>query len=134
METPILIAQDTFYPGKPITLEGNSPITQYAVVFEDDGEIAYLYGLDKSRTETPILDALHIYNVADIKDRNVQSLIQIKWSADGLKAVLLINNYPHAAFDFAQKRGYCRTNFPPSNPKFTNHSHEWSDEILKFFA
>jgi hypothetical protein len=133
MEGPILVAQDKFCPGNRITLEGNSPTSQYSVVFEDDGETGYMYGLDRS-LEMPILDALHIYNVADVTDRNVPSVIQIIWSADGLKTVLLINDYPHAAFDFAEKRGYCRTNFPPPDIKFTNHSHEWSDEILKFFA
>lgn len=99
--------------GEPVVVDGPSPLTAFAVVFEDDGETGYFYGLDTSRKENPILDALHIYNVSNVTDRHIPSKVQIIWSADGLKSALLINRCPHAIFDFQSKRGYCRTGFPP---------------------
>ncbi len=58
----------------------------------------------------------------------------ILWSGDGIKCALLINAYPHAAFDFEAKRGYCRTNFP-NFPKtsagcWDSSDHHWSDEAI----
>jgi hypothetical protein len=119
--------------GAPFVLEGASPLTNFVAVFEDDGDTGYLYGLDRSGADQPILDALHIYNVSAISDRSLPSKFQIVWSADGLKAALYINDYPHAAFDFAARRGYCRSNFPPPSPAFAAYSHEWSDSVLTFF-
>jgi hypothetical protein len=56
------------------------------------------------------------------------------WSEDGAKCALLINDYPHAAFDFAAKRGYCRTNFPNFPNKversWSESDHSWSDEAV----
>jgi hypothetical protein len=72
-----------------------------------------LYGLDQQSAENPIQQALHIYNVQNVTDRAKESTVVLTWSADGQKACLLLNNYPHAVFDFEAKRGYCRTNFPP---------------------
>jgi len=61
----------------------------------------------------PILDAVHIYNVADLIDRHLESDVEIHWSADGLKAGLLINEYLYAVLDFAAHKAYSRSNFPP---------------------
>lgn len=129
----ILVAERNLIVGKKDFVEGRSPSTPYSVVFEDDGETGYLYGLDTSQSEQSILDALHIYNVKNVTDRNQLSIIRVMWSSDGLKTVLLINGYPHAAFDFENRRGYCRTNFPPPDKKFTKFSHGWSDDVLKWF-
>jgi hypothetical protein len=52
------------------------------------------------------------------------------WSSDGLKAALLVNNYPHAIFDFEVRRGYCRTGFPPADPKWTDFDHSWDDRAV----
>jgi len=90
--------------------------------------------MDLSRSDNSICDALHIYNVKNVTDKHLPSDVQISWSVDGMKVLLLINNYPHAAFDFAQRRGYCRTNFPPPNEKWTNQGHEWDDQVLGFFV
>ena len=126
-------AEETFNPGKEIVLQSPSPTAHYAVVFEDDGDTGYFYGLDHSREGNPIVDAMHIYNVASVVDKEKPSLAEIGWSQDGLKAALLINGYPHAVFDFSAKRGYCRTNFPPPDSKWTSFSHEWSDSALDLF-
>jgi hypothetical protein len=125
--------EQTIHVGTKVVIEGVSPSTQYAVVFEDDGETGYFYGLDTRRQDDPILDALHIYNVANVTDRGIPSKIQIVWSADGLKSALVINRYPHAVLDFVANRGYCRTGFPPPDRKWTKHSHEWDDRAIDLF-
>jgi len=115
-------------------LDGPSPKTpHYHAVFEDNGETGYFYAYDLTNEEQPILDVLHVYNVESIADREKPSLFQIFWSADGLKAALFINNYPHAVFNLESQRGFCRTNFPPPNPAFTKHTHEWTDACLDWF-
>jgi len=128
-------AEGTICVGQEITIASASPITKYAVVFEDDGETGYFYALDTSQENSPILDASHIYNVSNVVDKDKPSLVQIVWSEDGLKAALWINDYPHAVFDFAAKRGYCRTNFPDfrSSNEWSSFSKEWSDAALELF-
>ena len=55
----------------------------FQVVFEDDGDTAYLYVMDHRRgPEQPIIDALHIYNAADERDGDPIDL-QIVWTTDG---------------------------------------------------
>jgi hypothetical protein len=92
--------------------------------------------LDLSRTPDMILDAVHIYNVADVVDRDKPSQVSIVWSVDGMKCALLINNYAHAAFDFLAKRGYCRTNFPnfknSSDGSWIRTDHAWSEEAISW--
>ena len=129
-----LVAEETITVGQPVTIEGFSPTTQFGVVFEDDGDTGYLYGLDLADEEQPILDAMHIYNVEQVEDRNEPSVVRLVWSQDGLKAGLTINRYPHAVFDFEARRGYCRTGFPPADPKWTQHDHSWDDSALDLFA
>jgi len=63
----------------------------------------------------PILDALHMYGAEDVTDAHLPSTVQVVWSGDGMKSLMLINNYPHAVFNFEDKRGYCKFNFPPSD-------------------
>jgi hypothetical protein len=123
---------ETITIGNPITLECPSPKTSFAVVFEDDGETGYFYGLNFENTEQPILDALHIYNVKDVVDKDVALKVEIVWSEDGLKSCLQLNSFPHAIFDFEARKAFCRTNFPPPDRKFTK-SHKWKDEALELF-
>ena len=118
--------------GNPVTLEFPSPKTSFAVVFEDDGETGHFYGLNLEDQKQPVLDALHIYNVDDILDRDISLKLEIAWSEDGLKSCLLINGFTHAVFDFESRKAYCRNNFPPPDRRFTN-SHEWEDEALELF-
>ena len=125
--------QETLHVGQAAAYKSVSPKASFAVVFEDDGDTGYLYALDTTRTEQPILDTLHIYNVANVTDRSKPSTLQVAWSDDGLKAVAVINRYPHAVFDFEAQRGYCRTNFPPPDTAWTRHSHEWDDAALQLF-
>jgi hypothetical protein len=90
--------------------------------------------MDLTREKHMILDAVHIYNVANVMDRDQPSTLFIAWSDDGSRCALLINDYPHAAFDFKAKRGYCRTNFPnfheSKKGKWRKSDHTWSDEAV----
>ena len=123
---------ETIIIGTPITLECPSPKTSFAVVFEDDGETGYFYGLDVENKKQPVLDSLHIYNVKDVLDPNVSVKVEISWSEDGLKSRLAINDFPHAVFDFESRKAYCRANQPRPDRRFTN-SHKWSEDALEPF-
>jgi hypothetical protein len=123
-----LVAEQSVIVGSKSVVEGPSPSQPFGVVFEDDGETGYLYGLDFGSNDNPIVDALHIYNVVQVTDRQKPSQVQLVWSSDGLKAALLINRYPHAIFDFASRRAYCRTGFPPPSPTgFSKEGHAWDE-------
>lgn len=129
----IIVAERTLVVGKPAVVEAPAPASDFAVVFEDDGETGYLYGLNLALDGQQVLDALHIYNVKQVADGEKPSNLQIFWSEDSLKSALLINQYPHAIFDFEVKRGYCRTNFPPPDERWTTHGHEWDDSAVELF-
>lgn len=128
-----LVAEQSITVGQPIIVEGQAPNARYGAVFEDDGRTGYFYGLDFSRREQPIVDARHIYNVEQVTDRDIPSLVQIGFSADGLKAAFLINGYPHAVIDFAGKEAYCRTGFPPPSAEWSARDATWGDEAIELF-
>ncbi|MEO1037473.1 MAG: DUF2251 domain-containing protein [Pseudomonadota bacterium] len=134
MGEPVLGAKQIFKPGEPNVIDSVSHQPPLAVVFEDDGQTGYFYALDLSNDENMILDALHIYDVAIVTDKDRPSEAKIVWSTSGDKVALLINEYPHAVFDFSAERGYCRTGFPPSAPTWSQEGHEWDDSVLKFFS
>jgi hypothetical protein len=131
----IVVAEQTIRVGQKVVIEGASPCMPVAAVFEDDGDTGYFYALDNSRQDNPIVDALHIYDVAEVADRDIPSQVQILWSADGLKAALSINGYIHAVFDFEARRGYCRDGFPPpvQSSGWTRYRHEWDDKAIDLF-
>ncbi|AFH95315.1 MULTISPECIES: DUF2251 domain-containing protein [Providencia] len=132
--TILVTAQEQIIVGQEKVIESLAPEGTFAAVFEDDGETGYFYALDESAEGNPIQDALHIYNVEDISDRNIPSDVKIGWSEDSLKCVLLINNYPHGIFNFETKNGYCRSGFPPpTNHKWSILGHEWNDTVHDFF-
>jgi hypothetical protein len=126
----------SFFPGRPIVVDSTSLAGRWAVVFEDDGHTGYFYAIDlfaQEKGENMIQEALHIYNVGNVTDRDRESVAAIVWSDDGQKACLLINEYPHAIVDFTAKRGYCRTNFPPPG-KWKDHDFGWDDSVLDYFG
>ena len=126
--------EQIFHVGSNFILEEGSPNGLCIVFFEDDGETGYFYAADDSEADNAILDAVHIYNVKNVVDRDQSSRFSIVWSEDSLKTALLINGYPHAAFDFSKRRGYCRTNFPnfPEKPEsdWRSSDHSWSDDAV----
>lgn len=129
-------AKEEILVGRETVIGGPSPQGRFIAVFEDDGETGYFYALDKQAVGNSIQDALHIYNVMNVTDRARPSVVSIGWSQDGSKAVLLINEYPHAVFDFSARQGRCRTGFPPvaSNAAWSGGGHAWDDAVIALFA
>src|SRR5690606_36714734 len=82
----MIYAETQFTVGAETVLESGSPENSFMVVFEDDGDTGYFYGLDRSRDGNLILDALHIYNVANVTDMHLPSNVQIVRSGDGNKS------------------------------------------------
>lgn len=128
MQQQICGSEGHFKPGD-IFMESFSPIGSYYMVFEDEGETSYLYACNHELEEQPIIDALHIYNIENIMDKDLPSHFRIVWSSDGLKAALIINDHFHAVFNFERMEGYCRTNYPSSDYRC-----EWSDHCLEWFS
>lgn len=129
----ITVVEETITVGQAVVVEGTSPNQHYGAVFEDDGTTGYFYALDLSRSEQRIVEARHIYNAAQVTDRDMPSVVRIAWSADGTKTVLLINNYPHAVFDFTAKQAYCRTGFPLTSGEWAVHDGSWEENVLELF-
>ena len=107
-----VVAEQRIIIGQETAIEGVAPQGSFAAVFEDDGQTGYCYALDRSFDKTPIRDALHVYNVRHVIDRRNPSVIKIGWAIDSNEVILLINDYPHAVFDFQTKQGFCRSGFP----------------------
>lgn len=126
-------AEQIIFVGQPAALRSKSPAGNFAVVFEDDGEIGNFYALDLSHEEDPLLDTLNVYFAEEIGDRDIPCEARIVWSSDGKKALFGINLYPHAIFDFEARRGYCRTNYPEPNPAWTQFNHAWDEAALDLF-
>ncbi len=129
-----VVAEQRITVGHEAVIE--APQGPFAAVFEDEGRTGYFYALDRSVDTNPIQDALHVYNVDNVLDRDRPSIIKIGWSIDGMKVVLLINDYPHAVFDFQARRGFCRSGFPPPKPggKWSARGHDWDEAAIALFA
>ena len=120
-------AQD-FTVGTPLVLESFFEHSPYGVVFEDDGDTAYFYAVHQ---ENGILDALGIYDVQDVADKNIPNEINIIWNEDCTVAALDINGYIHALFDFNRHAGYCRNAFPEAYGDWLQDDNRLlSDELL----
>jgi hypothetical protein len=128
VEQKIIVGQETAF-------EGGAPQGHFAAVFEDDGQTGYFYALDRSFDKVAIRDALLVYEVRNVKDRDKASIIKIGWSMDCQKVILLINGYPHAVFDFQGKQGFCRSGFPPTQPggEWSTCGHDWDDAATSLF-
>ncbi|WEK20471.1 MAG: DUF2251 domain-containing protein [Candidatus Pedobacter colombiensis] len=110
----IIYEEQIFNVGEDTFIESTAE-NDNAVVFEDNGETGYFYALDRSNIDLKMLDGVHIYNVANVTDRDKPSTVKILWTVDLTKAFLSINNYYHAVFDFQNHAGYCRNGFPETN-------------------
>jgi hypothetical protein len=121
----------SFLPGTETWYASDSPSGNFSVIFEDDGDTGYCYAYDRASSEEPILDAVHLYNAASVLDRNIESIVEIIWSEDGLKAAVQLNEYPHAVIDFGNRCSHSRTNFPdpPENWK----REVWDDDLMTVF-
>jgi len=102
-------AEQGFHVGQPSFLESRSPDGEHAIAFEDDGSTGYLYVLDPTQIDNPILDVVYLYDCSTVSYRNQPCNAQIAWSTDGVKAALLINWFPHVVVDFQRGRAWCRS-------------------------
>jgi len=131
-----VVARETLHVGRPLVVDGGSPDGRYVAVFEDDGATGAFYAIDSDVEDAnPIQDALHVYDVADVTDAHMPSTVEIGWSDDGMKVLLLINDHPHAAFDFARRQGWCQTGLPPgaSASGWSPASRQWSEDVEALF-
>ncbi len=135
----ILGAEEQFRVGVPADGQENRLISstaannEFQVLFEDDGTTGYFYAL-REAGELEMLDALHVYNVADVEDRAEPVTVQLFWDPPQTTAVLLINGQSHALYDFGRQMGFCRNAFPPARNGQTG-SRELTDELVeKYFA
>lgn len=120
--------------GTPDTLLNSTAASgAHGVIFEDDGTTGYFYAVQPGR-ELVILDALHVYDVASIADRQIPVTVQIFWDESRTAAVLLLNGRGHALYDFQRAAGFCRTAFPPAlNGQLPKR--ELTDELVEqYFA
>jgi hypothetical protein len=118
--------------GTEASLASDSPDRMYAAIFEDDGQTGYLYGAQYATPggkDFSILDALHIYNAAQVVDKKAVYPLRIMWWPDRHRVGLFIEGGCHAIFDFDLNRAVCRTGFPPASGKFTN-THSWDESLL----
>ena len=74
-----------FHVGRKDLFKGDSPGGRFSAFFEDDGDTGYFYALDLERADDQSLDAVQVYNVANVVDADRPSELSIIWSADGLK-------------------------------------------------
>jgi hypothetical protein len=128
----------SFRPGRAF-LSSNSTAVPWTVVFEDEGIAGYFYACDRSQQtqEHSIMDAMLIYNVGSLKNPETERLATVEWSRDGLRAALYLDGAAQALFDFGQRRGYCRLNFPNflggEGDAWQKSDHAWSDAALQRF-
>jgi hypothetical protein len=123
--------------GTKTSMGSISPSKEFGVAFEDDGEQAYFYALNGRGRDNRILDVVNIYTVDQASDPVIRWNVQIIWTIDGTKVMLLMDGYPHAVFDFRGKRGYCRSNYP-NVPRgeidtWQSEDHSWNDSVLEWF-
>jgi hypothetical protein len=132
---PFLGTEDLVRVGVKCVLESNRPDGTKGVVFEDDGETGYFYARDYRMSEPAFVDALHIYTVQRVADRDRPSMLKIIWTRDFEAAALLINQRPHAVFHFGQRCGYAADPFPDADPR-TGWRHARMESSLKdlFFS
>jgi hypothetical protein len=135
MSLKIVVTQ-TLKVGQPLVVDADSPAGRYAVVFEDDGDTGSFYAVDTDVEDgNPVQDALLVYVAADVLDADEASTLEVGWSEDGLKALLLINDVPHAAFDFEKRQGWCVLGLPAVavNKAWSTASREWDEDVEALF-
>jgi hypothetical protein len=141
-----LMQERQWTPGEDLFAESFSPESPYGVVFEDDGQTAYFYAVEKDKEGTGlrVLDALHIREtgVEPEEEENAPdepaegaapkpSRLQIVWSKDWMKSALVIDGLCHALFDFIAHGGYNINEFPPPNEFWTQGDRKLTMELMQ---
>jgi len=126
-----LMQEAVLTPGENTFVESFSSENRFGVVFEDDGETAYFYAVEKDQEGggIKILDALHIYEGDGMGEG--KSKLMIVWSKDWMKCALVLDGYCHAIFDFAAQGGYNINEFPPPNDIWTKGERKLTNELIK---
>ena len=119
-----------FFPGHDTWYASDSPNTEFTAIFEDDGEAGYLYAHNRAENSR-VVEAVQIYNVSSVVDKEWESECKILWSTDGMKALLLINDFPQAMLDFAEQCSYGRRGVQPQPGEW--HRSTWNENLLKLF-
>jgi hypothetical protein len=123
-----------FHVGTPTVFESPAPRGVFGVGFEDDGATGYVYGVRRRRLRSPeILDALHLYNVSAVRDRDHAHRLEVRWASDGTRAAVFLNGHVHAAFAFSEQRAACMNAFPPPSP-WCRSGHEWDPSLVEFLT
>ena len=127
-----LMQEKKWTPGEDLFIESFAPENHYGVVFEDDGEAAYFYAVEKDEQGAGlrILDALHIHEKEEGEESAEKPLL-IVWARDWLKCALVIDGFCHALFDFKEQRGYNINEFPPPNDFWTRGDRKLTDELIR---
>jgi hypothetical protein len=127
-----LMQHKTWLAGQDTFIESLSPENNYGVVFEDDGETAYFYALerDPANPEPRILDALHIHQSEARDVEATPQNLMIIWSRDWMKAALVIDGRCHGLFDFTVQGGYNIHEFPPPAGPWTKQGRRLTNELL----
>jgi hypothetical protein len=137
-----LMQEGEWIPGEDLFLESFSPENRFGAVFEDDGEAAYFYAVEKDKegAGVRILDALHIHESGNEPgeadgqpgaDAQKPSRVQIVWSRDWMKCALVIDKLCHALFDFEAHGGYNINEFPPPNEIWTQGDRKLTDQLMR---
>ncbi|HXB96352.1 MAG TPA: DUF2251 domain-containing protein [Puia sp.] len=156
-----LMQDKQWTPGEDLFLESFSPESQNGVVFEDDGDAAYFYAVEKDKEGTGlrVLDALHIFETApagggapepttpsdagsaatptpgdDLSLTPGQTYrLLLVWSRDWKKCALVIGGLCHAIFDFGLQSGYNINEFPPPNEFWTKGDRQMTAARIRDF-
>ena len=144
-------------PGQDLFIESFSPENRHGVIFEDDGEAAYFYAVEKDEQGEGlrVLDALHIHEEDGPEETHGSEELQeteedeeteeeededhepadlkILWSRDWQKCALVLDGFVHALFDFENQGGYNLNEFPPPNEFWTKSDRKLSPEIIQRF-
>jgi hypothetical protein len=155
-----LMQERQWTPGEDLFTESFSPESPYGVVFEDDGQTAYFYAVEKDKEgeSLRVLDALHIRETgedagaSDTRSDSVEvgqdssaesevaespsapqkpSKLQIVWSRDWMKSALVIDGLCHALFDFTAQGGYNINEFPPPNDFWTQGDRKLTMDLMQ---
>ena len=127
----LLALEDNLYIGTPKQV-GSTSMEQahLSVMFEDDGESGYFYAIDTTKPN-PIVDSLFVYNVTSVEEHQLCRKLEICWANHGKMALLFINDYPHAVFDFERLVGYNHSKYPePDLMTMWSHA-ETTEDLIK---
>jgi hypothetical protein len=126
-----LMQEANWIAGEDLFLESFAAENSYGVVFEDDGDTAFFYAVEKTADELRILDALHIHESNEEADPLPAAQLKIIWAKDWLKCALVIDGHVHALFDFEAHGGYNINEFPPPNEFWTAGDRKLTGELIK---